>query len=234
MMPQITVMPAIRSKVGDSWRIKTLDDDNIISVSDRQHGHQRQTSNPYYINFKRRTRNVVNMKPLQHYTDAPLYRAFWPFIMAMKIFGLFHNKEYIKNRQHITICKSVAKNEYSDKTNDDIPPLSKRITPSSIYCFLVTLLLWVNVGRYCTIFKDGEEIGAVLFQKLIMLGFFILVSCNGVTCFLACHKYSNIPEFFYEWARLHQEYPGMLCFGKNKVSMFFSEPFREFTEISPK
>ena len=70
-MPQITVMPAIRSKVGDSWRIKTLDDDNIISISDRQHGHQRQTSNPYYINFKRRTRNVVNMKPLQHYTDLP-------------------------------------------------------------------------------------------------------------------------------------------------------------------
>ena len=203
-------MPAIRSKVRDSWGIKTLDDDENINISDRQHGHERRTSYPYYINYKRRTPNVVNMRPLEHYTDAPLYEAFWPFMMAMKIFGLFHNKEYIQNRQSVTICKSFAKNEYSDKNNDDIPSLSKRITPSSIYCFLVTLLLWANVGRYCTIFKEGEEIGPVLFQKLIMLGFFILVACNGVTCFLACHKYSNIPEFFYEWARLHQEYPGML------------------------
>ena len=226
-------MPAIRSKVGDSWGTKTLDDDSNVNSSDIEHDYQRQTYNPYYMRFKKRGNDVVNMKPLQHYTDAPLYEAFWPFIMAMKIFGLYHNKEYDKSRQNSTICKSVFQNEHCDKTNDDIPPLSKRITPSSIYCFLVTLLLWANVGRYCTIFKEGEEIGPMLFQKLIMLGFFILVSCNGVTCFLACHKYSNIPEFFFEWARLHQEYPGTLCFEKRRHESFFLNHARISLKFRP-
>ena len=214
-MPQIRVMPVLRSRVANSWETKDPDDDNYISddggATNDLYG--RQTSNPFYINMKQKGNMVMDMKPLKHYTDAPLYQAFWPFLMTMKIFGLFYNKEYIKSNHHQSLMARVfAKKEYSSaETNTNIPPLSKRITPSSIYSFLVLLVLFANLGRFCTIFEQGEEVGPILFQKFIMLGFFTLVSINGVTCFLACHKYSNIPEFFYEWARLHQEYPGMFC-----------------------
>ena len=151
--------------------------------------------------MKQRGSKVMDMKPLKHYTDAPLCEAFWPFLMAMKYFGLFHNKEYIKeNRSYCT------KDDYSDR--NDIPPLSKRVTPSSIYCLMVTLILWANVGRCFTLFERGEDFGPLLFQKAIMMAFFFLVAVNATSCYIACYKYSNIPEFFYEWAKLHQEYPG--------------------------
>ena len=90
----------------------------------------------------------------------------------------------------------------------------KRITPSSIYSFVVTVVLWANALRYFTSFEAGEDFGPLFFQKIITLCFFSLNAITSTACFLACHKYSNIPEFFYEWARLHQKYPGgitMFC-----------------------
>ena len=187
-------MPAICSKVENTWETRKPENKR------RQYG--RQTSNPFYMNMKQVGSEVMDMRPLRHYTDAPLYKAFWPFILALKCFGLFYNKEYIKENEF-----TCSNNSY-DVNKPDIPPLSKRVTPSSIYCFAVTLILWGNVARCCTIFEQGEDFGPLLFQKLIMLAFITLVAVNGTSCFIACYKYSNIPEFFYEWARLHHEYPG--------------------------
>ena len=134
---------------------------------------------------------------MKQYTDAPLYKVLRPIFTGMKLLGLFHHKQYIATDEH-----------RSEEIKNQLPLISKRITPSSIYAFLVMLILWANVARYLTVFNSDEGFDSALFQKVIGLSFFCHAAANATSCFLACHKFKNIPEFFYEWTRLHREYPG--------------------------
>ncbi len=165
-----------------------------------------QTSEYEYDEFDEKDKKKKQKKTcgpigdLKCYTDAPLYQALCPFFIAMKFVGLFHNKCY--------------KEHWEGKGT---PPLSKRITPSSVYCFVGVLVAWSHIGRTLYLFKDNEDgFGPYMFQKFIFLCYTMYCSVNATCCFLACHKYTNIPEFFYEWARLHKEYPGE-CTGLNTV-----------------
>ena len=176
-------------------RPQNMDTSSKMKNSEGQPG--KESSSLFYMHIKQRGSKPLDIKPLRHYTDAPLYEAFWPFLMGMKLLGLFHNKEYADTWKYG--C------EYQKA---QCPTLRKRITPSSVYSFTVTFILWANVARYLTIFDSKDGFGSVLFQKIILFSFFSLTAISATACFLACHKYSNIPEFFYEWARLHQEYPG--------------------------
>ena len=183
------------NKVRDKSVMKT-----VMKYGDemiKQECCKRETSNLFYLNMTQRGSRITDMKPLRCYTDAPLYEVFWPFLMGMKLLGLFHNKEYADTLKYG--CQF---------SKEECPRLRKRVTPSSIYSFVVMLLLWINAARYLTAFENGEGFGPILFQKIITLSFFTLTAITATACFLACHKYSNISEFFYEWARLHQEYPG--------------------------
>ena len=75
----------------------------------------------YVWNNKRmeqRGSKLFNMKPLRHYTDAALYEAFLPFFIGMKLFGLFHNKEY-----------ADAWKYGCEYRKEECPRLRKRITP---------------------------------------------------------------------------------------------------------
>ena len=184
-----------KNRVEDDSFVKKIVKDGVHIV--KQGSHKREPSNFFFMNMKQRGSKIMDMKPIRHYTDAPLYEAFWPFLMGMKVVGLFHNKEYADTLKYG--CR------YDKK---ECPPLSKRITPSSVYSFVIMLVLWVNAIRFLGVFESGEGFGPALFQKIITLCFFMLIAVSNTCCFLACHKYSNIPEFFYEWARLHQEYPG--------------------------
>ena len=183
------------NKVRDESVMKTIMKYGNKTVE--QKCHNKQTSNLFYMNMKQQGSRITDMKPLRHYTDAPLYEAFWPFLMGMKLVGLFHNKQYADTLKYG--CQFEK---------EECPSLEKRITPSSIYSFVVMLLLWINAARYLSAFEAGEGFGPILFQKLITLSFFTLIAITATACYLASHKYSNIPEFFYEWARLHQDYPG--------------------------
>ncbi len=205
-MPQITVMPAVRSKAEQIWDGKQLEKRKIASPQKSSVWD----SDLLCKNMKQRGSRLNNMKPLKHYTDAPLYEAFLPFLMCMKLFGLYHNKEYvIRKVENVPYSDGYDNENGMDENANAKPPLAKRITISSVYSVLVTLMLWVNVGRYVTAFSQEDGgFTAMLFQKVIMLMYFFLTAVNALVCFRACHKYTNIPEFFYEWARLHQDYPG--------------------------
>ncbi len=134
------------------------------------------------------------MKPLKHYTDSPIFKAFGPFFIGMKLLGLYHRKEYNK--------------QMYGKDQEEIPPLRKRVTPSSIYSMTIVTLLWLNFFRLLTVLHGQNSFGPALFQKLIMIFFLGLTSICATSCFIACHKYTNLPEFFHEWTKLRQEYPG--------------------------
>ena len=146
---------------------------------------------------RRSDENQSPKQQMKQYTDAPLYKVLRPIFIGMKLLGLFHHKQYIVRDEHR--CEDI-KNQH--------PPICKRITPSSIYAFLVMFILWANVVRYLTVFDSDEGFDPVLFQKVVGLSFFCHAATNATSCFRACHKFKNIPEFFYEWTRLHQEYPG--------------------------
>ena len=156
--------------------------------------------------MKHKQSDLLNMKPLVRYTDAPLYEAFYPFFMGMKVLGLFHSKEYITKPRK---CKWFQKSEYEDEHEEIIPPLSKRITPSSIYSFTLMVFMWANLCRVTYIFKDNNDLMAIIMMKATMMCWMLLITVNTTACFLATHKYGNIPEFFYEWGRMHQEFPGI-------------------------
>ena len=79
------------NKIRDESVIKTIMKYGNETVE--QTCHKRQTSTLLYLNMKQQGSRITDMKPLRHYTDAPLYEAFWPFLMGMKLLGLFHNKQ---------------------------------------------------------------------------------------------------------------------------------------------
>ena len=57
--------------------------------------------------MKNKQSNLLNIKPLIKYTDAPLFEAYYPFFMGMKLVGLFHSKEYVvKPQQYRWLKKS--------------------------------------------------------------------------------------------------------------------------------
>ena len=149
------------------------------------------------IEIKIQNINSVATKAMAQYTDAPLYQVLSPIFIGMKLLGLYHHKQYIVTDEH-----------RSGGINNQHLPVYKRITPSRIYAFLVMLILWANVARLFTVFNSEESFNYVLFPKIIGLSFFCHAAMNATSFYRACHKFKNIPEFFYEWTRLHQEYPG--------------------------
>ncbi len=100
--------------------------------------------------MKHKQSSLLNMKPLLRYTDAPLFEAYYPFFMGMKLLGLFHSKEYITKPPK---CKWIQKSGAEDDCEEIVPPLSKRITPSSIYSFTMMVVMWVNMLRMIFIFR---------------------------------------------------------------------------------
>ena len=79
---------------------------------------------------RRSDENQSSTQPMKQYTDAPLYKVLRPIFTGMKLLGLFHHKQYIGTDEH-----------RSEDVKNQLPPISKRITPSSIYSFLVMLIL---------------------------------------------------------------------------------------------
>ena len=163
--------------------------------------------------MKHKQSNLLNMKPLVRYTDSPLYEAYYPFFMGMKLLGLFHSKEYITKPRK---CKWFQKSEFEDEHAENIPSLNKRITASSIYSLIMMLLMWANLFRMMYIFKDGNDMIPIVMTKAASVCWILLITMNTTACFLATHKYGNIPEFFYEWGRMHLEFPGMDIFRPQK------------------
>ena len=141
--------------------------------------------------------NQFSTKTMEQYTEAPLYKVLRPIFTGMKLLGLYHHKQYIVTDEHRF---EGIKNHH--------PPVYKSITPSRIYTFLVMFILWANVARMFTVFNSDEGFNYVLFQKILGLSFFCHAAMNATSFYRACHKFKNIPEVFYEWTRLHQEYPG--------------------------
>lgn len=128
----------------------------------------------------------------KHYTDSPLFKAFRPLFQCMKTIGLFHHKEY-------------------QQSEEIFVPLKKRVTPSCVYSFVMVTLLWMNFIRFFTLFNGEDTFGAILFQKVTILLYAGLSAVTATSCFLACHRYHNLPEFFDEWTRLRETYPGTFC-----------------------
>ena len=167
---------------------------------------------PYYNmeDIKYMKNPVFEIKSLKSYKDVPLFKAFYPFFISMKLFGLFHDKEYVVDRKIRRKC-FLERIKHGFNTTEEVEghvPLKKRITPSSVYCFMVKIILWLNVFRHMSSIDLSRGFDGVLLSSVIALIFFILVACGATTCFLACHKYTNIPQFFYEWGKMHLEYPG--------------------------
>ena len=169
-------------------------------------------SKPYYNmeDIKEIKNPVFEIKSLKSYKDVPLFKAFYPFFISMKIFGLFHDKEYVIDRKLRRKCL-VQIFKLGFNTTEEAEgnvPLRKRITPSSVYCFLVKTILWLNVFRHMSSIDFNRGFDGIFLSSIIVFIFFILIACGATTCFLACHKYTNIPQFFYEWGKMHLEYPG--------------------------
>ncbi len=144
-----------------------------------------------------------NQNPYKKYTDIPLFKACYPFFMGMKVFGLFHSKEYIRKGHK----QQDPKDAYSFK--DSVLPLRKRITPSSIYSFVVLIIMWLHLFchflAFCCLLNEAP---AIIMAQFTTVGYSLLIAINGVACFRATHKYTNIPQFFLKWGQMHQDYAG--------------------------
>ncbi len=171
----------------------------------KPHGKTTEAMKYLYKGMNNKQCNLMDMKPLYKYTDAPLFEAYYPFFLGMKLCGLFHSKEYIMNLQQ---RKWLQKSGYGGDCIRGVPPLRKRITPSSVYCFVIMLMLWANVLRMIYAFTDDNDAIPSVMMKITMMSYVGLAAFNSTACFLATHKYSNIPEFFYEWGRMHKLFPG--------------------------
>ncbi len=196
MMRQLLKLLRLRTPVGQEPTMMDMDAQETgagTRVQETGVGTRVQNEvNNWDVETGRRTRCCS--QPMKNFTDVPLFRELKPLFFCLKFFGLLHTKEY-KNYS------------YGEETTK-IPPLRKRITASTVYSFVVVCFNWLNVARLFSGYAVGEGGSDQAFLKVVVHTYNTLVAVAATCCFMACHKYTNMPEFFYQWAELHRVYPG--------------------------
>ena len=121
-----------------------------------------------------------------------LYTALKPFLVSMKVAGLYHFKQF-------KVCDS-DKAEENDDTTQRKKYVGIKLTPSMVYTATLCTVLCMNVLRVLSAFEkhaDTFDLPGFLFD-IVLLSWNINCAINAVACFLACHKFEGLTKMFLE------------------------------------
>lgn len=111
---------------------------------------------------------------LKDFTDTELYKQLRPLLVCMRMFGLYF-KRAINRKGRLYVEFIVG------------------------YCFIVNLLMVLNVLRSFTVYRLADPFDHVLVQKLLFTVWSTECTFKGLLIMWNCYKQSRLPKFFCEW-----------------------------------
>ena len=120
----------------------------------------------------------------QRYTESAMFRAFLPIFYSMKLVGLYHNKDVLRQSKSITSF-------------------------GQLYSLTVICAMWAAVLTNLYPLKDTTGINPNLFGHLATESFYIQCSMNATCLFAAFFKQNALRKFFICLSNL-DKYGGVL------------------------
>ena len=122
------------------------------------------------------------------YTQTPLYRAFSPLMISLKLLGMHHTR-----------------------TKSDDGKLCAAPTISQVYSWFITIIAWAFTVRIAATLRLANGSGASLLMTLSMMTWSALCALNA-TCFLnASHNSENMKEYFLGFVKLKKYGGSFVC-----------------------
>ena len=115
-------------------------------------------------------------------SNSPLYIAFKPLIVSLKLFGLHHCRR--RKKENESVC--------------GLP------TASQLYSWVVTVVAWLLVIRSVATMRLVGDFGPVMLSNISFLAWLILCASNSTSFLLACHFPCNERKFFRGYAKLNR------------------------------
>ncbi|XP_067682715.1 uncharacterized protein [Haliotis asinina] len=113
-----------------------------------------------------------------------------PLLVSMKILGIYFDPTLAKN-------KVEPSETYPSRAN----PSGWWRSVNRVYCYIVLLLLWCNVGR-CAVGLFPLDEGLPL--RIILTTWVLLCALNATITVVACQKLTHLRSFYKHWDSVFQ------------------------------
>ena len=116
----------------------------------------------------------------QEVLKSKLYSSLYPFLLLLKVHGLF----FTKSDTCIVLGKCCRK----------LP------SPSQVFATLILVLQWANLLRFVLAIRGDEAFDSTSFLKVVYILNSIMSTTNATCLYVGCFRADLIPQLFVSWS----------------------------------